>query len=483
MPERHEHAEPSPTDEAVEVMAPAPRLPRTIDTPAQRPPPAIPSDPGWRPAHPKAAVVAAVVAQHRSTTELHERFLRTQREFYRRANTMLASCPAVVEDVLDPAAHPWLADHRPNGVVAVVPGTSIADWLARAAARQAGRRVRGLRDVWFRRWLTAEAPVRLRTEVTGPPDTPVVTLSVWHAAKTAGLSRFVLVAAGHVHLGEPPPTRPARFVPLVDAQPRPSPYATGEMFHGPSLRYLVSMRTGSIGCSGVLDCGSGAVPPGLLHHGLLDAAMHGVTSRSLRQWAPGLEHAAFGFPFRLDSLNAFEALPDIGLVDVEVRFAGFDGNDADKPVVDVQLCRGPRVLVDYRMTLILRPLGWFGQVDPGLARAFTEHQVYVADMLLSTKEDGVTLLLQSEVEAVDFLPGTIARIYGLRPEQDTLLHVAAKEHVARLLSVHPHLIEISDDLRTARCQKRPQETFRLQVDRAGGNATVRVIGDAARGPS
>jgi hypothetical protein len=255
------------------------------------------------------------------------------------------------------------------------------------------------------------------------------------------------------------------------------------MFHGPSLQYLVSARVGSAGYTAVLDADRGRVPAGLLHHGLLDAAMHGVTSRALRQWAPPVGDTAFGFPLRLDSLRLFAPVPASGLVDAEVRFAGFAAEgEHDQPVIDVQLCRGSLVLVDFRVTLVLRPLGRFSHVGTRTARAFTEDGVFVAELLLSSTEGEVTRLRRSDLDALDFLPGTVARVYDLRPAQDALVVVAAKEHVSRRLGVHPRLVEVDADLNAARCALHPDRAFRLRVDRTAEEVAVTSNDTAQRPP-
>ncbi|MGH8918528.1 MAG: beta-ketoacyl synthase N-terminal-like domain-containing protein, partial [Actinomycetes bacterium] len=77
------------------------------------------------------------------------------------------SAPAVVETVLDPATHRWLADHCPTWTVPVVPLMSMADMLAQAASDYAGRQVRILGDVQVQRWLPVTAPTRLRLTCLG----------------------------------------------------------------------------------------------------------------------------------------------------------------------------------------------------------------------------------------------------------------------------------------------------------------------------
>ncbi|WP_406230769.1 hypothetical protein [Nocardia sp. NBC_01009] len=317
-----------PDDGEFAEMAPAPRLPsasRVGATPHEK-----------VRAGPNGTLADAIVESHATTTALHERFLHSQADFHDTLCRWLErpqARPPITERILDPAALPWLADHCPDGRVPVLPGTAIADLLAGAAAARTGCAVTGLRAVTFRDRITVAEPVGLRTEVGGQPREPFVTLSVRRA------SRYTPVATGYVlfdaHL------RPVRFAPLADARPAPDPYTAGTLFHGPCMRYLQSVHANAFGASGALDCGRGNVPPGTLHHGLLDAAMHTIAALP----AAG---DRFLFPYRMDSLALFGELPTTGIVEVEARAAG-QHDQLDLPVFDLQLCCGPTVLAALRM--------------------------------------------------------------------------------------------------------------------------------------
>lgn len=461
-----------------ELMPPAPRLPPalTVLTTPSEPTPADPDpdrvEPGRQCDVAAAALHAAIAAHHQRTTALHQEFLRQQGEFYDRLRPLLsagepnAAAPAVIDELLDPATDTWLADHCPTWTIPVLPAMSIADRLARAASDHIGRGVVAVRDVRVRRWLTLPGPVRLRTLVEGTPAEPTVTLSVWRDAKTAVLSRFEPVATGRVHLGDSRPRPPARFEPLADTAPAPSPYTTGEMFHGPSFQYLTSLRVGATGASGTLDLGRGRIPRGVLHPGPLDAAMHTIPGLNLWRWAPELEKGRFGFPHRIAALTVFEPLPDTGTIEVEARFAGFDDGNLERPVIDLQLCDGDRVLLEFRIVLALVRLGRFAQATPSQVRAFNRDRHYVGELLMSAVDGDTTVLRRDDVDAVDFIPGTVACLYRLPPMargRDHLTRIAAKEHVARRAAVHPGLVDVDIDARIAWCAGRPGEIHRLDL--------------------
>ncbi|MGH3921292.1 MAG: hypothetical protein ACRDTT_00145, partial [Pseudonocardiaceae bacterium] len=269
----------------------------------------------------------------------------------------------VSDELLDPAVDTWLLDHRPTWAVPVLPMMSIADRLARAVTDYTGQDVVAVRDLQLRRWVPIGEPVRLRTEVRPTADAFAVTLLVWREAATAALSRFEPVATGVVRVGAPSnirprparprPARPRPLEPLPDAVAQPDPYTSGAMFHGPCFRYVISLKIGSTGSSGVLDAGRGSVPRGQLHQGLLDAALHVIPSQELWRWSPEIGRDKVGFPHRITMLDLFEPLPDSGELRVEARFAGFDDGNPLLPAFDLQLIADERVLVAMRLTEVV----------------------------------------------------------------------------------------------------------------------------------
>ncbi|HJD83787.1 polyketide synthase dehydratase domain-containing protein [Kitasatospora aureofaciens] len=447
-------ASPAP-EQPAQTMGRAPHLPPVLATPSG-PSPAQAGTPSA--ADPSAArVLAAVTAQHRSATELHLAFLRQQAVLYGQLAALRPqpeqSVAAVEETVLDPAAAPWLLDHRPTWTVPAMPMMSIADHLATTAARHSGRPVRAVRDLRMRRWLPVPGPVRLRTTVTGPADRPTATLALWWEANDPTLSRYADVTTAQIETGTWDTRRPERFAPLTDPRTAPDPYESGELFHGPGFQYLVALRTGAEGASGLLDADHGGIPHGLLKPGLLDAATHVINQAGQGTSDTGRPTGLLGFPHRLARLRVFDPLPKSGRIEVEARFSGFEDGQPTTPVYDLQLCDHGRVLVDFRLVLMLLPAGAMTRTAPGLRRAYLRDRQYVPELLLSTTAGGTTTLRRTDVEALDTPPGAVAVLYGLPPGppgRDRLARIAAKEHVARRLAVHPGHVEVDNELRTAR---------------------------------
>ncbi|WP_405868549.1 beta-ketoacyl synthase N-terminal-like domain-containing protein [Streptomyces sp. NBC_00005] len=401
------------------------------------------------------------------------------------------------EIVLDPAVDTWLVDHRPTWTVPTLPGMCTLDLLARAAAAHTGKPVRALRDVRLHRWIRVAEPVRLRTEVTpvdgvsgegvrvdgvrvegAPGDGELtVTLLTWRAAATPALSRFEPAATATVLVGEraaAPPPEP--FAPLPDAVHADDPYTAGTLFHGPAFQYLVSVRETTGAASGVLDVARGTVPPGLLHPGLLDAALHVVPHDRLSRWSPEIAPDVAAFPHRVASFDIHGPLPATGEVRVEARFAGFDGDDRRLPMFDVQLSCADGLLVTFRLVEILLPKGRIATADPLLRRAFLRDRRYADGIGLSVTEDGVTRLAAEDVDRFDWLPGTVAEAYALPPgsrTRDDLARIAVKDHIARQARVHPSAVTIAPDLTAGWPTDRPAPTHAVLVREEGDRVEVR----------
>ncbi|WP_405386111.1 beta-ketoacyl synthase N-terminal-like domain-containing protein [Streptomyces sp. NBC_01102] len=387
------------------------------------------------------------------------------------------------EELLDPGVDTWVADHCPTWTVPVLPMMSVLDRLAGAAADRTGRRVVAVRDVRLRRWIPVSGPVRLRTEaVPGPGGAGdglggvEVRLLVWREAGTAALSRFEEAATATVWVGDRAAAgRPDPFAPLPDAEVRPDPYASAELFHGPAFRYLTSWSTGATGSSGVLDAGRGTVPPGHLNQGLLDAVVQVIPHQGLRRWAPDIGGDEVGFPHRVVSLDVYEVLPRAGLASVEARFAGFDCGDRSLPVSDVQLLVEGRVVAALRLVSVLLPVTALASGSSAERREFAGRRP-VAGLGLSRQRDGVTVLTAEDVEGLDWLRGTVAQVWGLPSGargRDHLELIAVKEHVGRPAGVHPSAVEVAADLRSARVAGAAGPAHRVEVTRVRDTVTVR----------
>jgi 3-oxoacyl-(acyl-carrier-protein) synthase/3-hydroxymyristoyl/3-hydroxydecanoyl-(acyl carrier protein) dehydratase len=363
------------------------------------------------------------------------------------------------EFVFDPQKQSWINDHRPNYTLPVMPMMNIVDLIVEAAlefARPRGShawKLESIDNLQLRGWLICDTPRRLQTIVrlssARASDAIVdqlvmhVSLLAWRAAATAELSRFELIADGTVTVAHRYREAPLAWLPPLDYRPKPDPYRSGELFHGPAFQLQTSLSVGRDGSSAQLDAALGAVPRGALHPGLLDAALHGILPDDVAIWAPKLERDAIPYPFALKRARFFEDAPVAGAVRCETRFAGFE--DGPKfPEFELQLITGnTRVWAQLELVQVTVPNA-APSLDRGQRIQFIRDRQFIPQVGLSVFHDGITRLARAEVQRMDWLRGSVAHCYLTHATDfETLVEeVAIKEHVAQLARVHPSHVTV-----------------------------------------
>ncbi|WP_224389756.1 beta-ketoacyl synthase N-terminal-like domain-containing protein [Pseudonocardia sp. ICBG1293] len=358
-----------------------------------------------------------------------------------------------VDTVLDPATDDWLGDHRPNWTAAVLPMMSVVD-LMFAAARSGGPDgVRALRDLRIRRWITVEGPTTVRTAVSANRDGDLAVTTSVDEGTTGGGPGPVAEVADAILSTRHSAERPSAWPDPSDATPLPDPYETGMLSHGPRFRHLTSLRVGAAGSVATLDAAGGGVPRGELHQGLLDACTHVVPHAELWRWSAAIGWDRVGYPSRITTLDLYEPLPDRGLLVVRARFAGFEDGAPAHPSFDVQVCHDDRVLVTFHLVDVLVGAGPLAALDHTDRRAFLRDRRPVDGVGLSRRTAGATRSTRAGVVSLDWLPGTVATVYALPAggsTEDRLSLVAAKDHLAYRLGLHPADVEVDLDTSVAR---------------------------------
>ncbi len=383
------------------------------------------------------------------------------------------------EFVLDPEVDGWLGDHRPTFCAPTAPLTWMAEAMAQAALREypAGKVLR-LEALEVRRWLVCERAQRLRVEArpllsTGPGErTFESVLSVWREASAQALSRFETVAVARVVVGDVYPEAGEDVAAPGGLEEIDLPYRSGAMPHGPAFRLMRALSRGPKGAAAVFDAAGGAVPVGLLHPALLDGIWQTVTRPNLRHWCPDFPAGAAAYPSRVERMEFFGPTPTDGPVHCEIHFERYEPKTS-LIWLKVQMRQHGRVWLRARVAKRLFPLGPLGAVSEEERAAFVRDHLPVPGLALSRHEGGVTRLSSAAVKALDWLPGSVARVYGAAGDlEDLTRQVAIKEHVARRLGVHPAEVAVGADGATATCAARPGETWRLRVGAEGNEWVV-----------
>lgn len=356
-----------------------------------------------------------------------------------------ADGPRTNEIVLDPGSDRWLLDHRPTWTVPALPMMNMVDLLARGSTGDGS--VTGLRDVRVAGWLLVGEVRRLRSEESGG----LVRLLASTPEGEKEVARARVVRGDYAPRPEPLPEARGAEVPL--------PYETGELFHGPAFQVAERLVRGKGASSITLRAESG-VPVGLLNPGLLDGATHGIPHAELHTWSEASDPGKVAFPAFIPEIDFFGPTPTTGTIRCEVRQLPFLGSP-DYPVFRIQLVGADGVWCELRLVESCFPKGTLGAADPAARRAFLRDHAPVEGLRLSRVEAGATVLSDGDVAATDWLPGTVAAIYGSRDTEE----IARAEHAAAAHALHPGRV----------FAQLPLTRFDLEVRRTDGE--VRVTGD------
>ncbi len=325
----------------------------------------------------------------------------------------------------------------------------------------------------IQRWITtATGPARIRA-VAEPSADPAIwnaTLEVFREARDARLSRFEPAASAQVRVGDYD-APPAPLAPLADAREVPSPYASGQLFHGPAFQRLSSLTMGASGSSARLDAALRDAPLGRVHPLLLDAATHGVPHDAMERWCRDVPPGRAAYPYRIERATFHGPPPTEGEVRCEARFAGFDGHAR----VALQLEHQGRVWAEIELVEVLLPKGPIGEAAPLARQAFLRDRQAVPGVALARPTgDGDSRLDLRDLAASNWLPGTIEKVYGIPAGHDLALEVAVRDHVGQATDTHPSRITVEGD--TAFSAHEPLNRHRFTVER---DETGIVVRDAA----
>lgn len=359
---------------------------------------------------------------------------------------------------LDPATQPHWLDHRPTFGPPVLPGLAFISLIMDAAPH-----AKGVDDLALRRWLVLDRPRTLTVRVEGDAVTVIESGSV--------------IADGRLSFAVAP--APDAIVPLSDAAQMPSPYDSGELFHGPAYQIVADGHRDHRGADLRLRV-DGADDGHRVSHFLLDAGLHGVPHDSLEQWFPDLEPGLIGYPSRIERFRLCGEIPRTGGCEVRVRPVTGETDAQRQPRLLLQFLVDGLVWAELVLVEARLPATRLGRL-PGRERlAFLRDGQFVAGARLSDERDAVTTLESSSVALADWLPGTIDAIYGLGPADalPSLQAIAAREHTATRLGVHPRALRVAAD-GTVTTPQLPLLDYRVAVE---GDSRRVTVADA-RGPN
>lgn len=328
----------------------------------------------------------------------------------------------------------WVASHCPTHTIPALP-----------LLAQAGMALRQAAAPGFPVQLSQFAPNRWA-------DVPETGLSVETTIDKTG--RTVLRGRAGLNSGSPwyvisqgTVSQPARApAPMLDpanlGRKRPDPYASADLFHGPALQPVTELRRNRKGFEARIDLTRAASPGDPFDPVILDGLVHGPPHETPEEWFDGTECTAI-YPVRIERLVICGPLPEEGELIVRGRPSTPDAKTGHLPVT-IEAFLGD--VLWARLDLIEKayPKGPLAALAPLERRAFLTagNDDHVAPL---SRFDGVrTLLSPADVIACDWLPGTVARAWGVKGAtgNELVQAVAIKEHFARKFGLHPAKLDL-----------------------------------------
>ncbi len=300
---------------------------------------------------------------------------------------------------LDPAAHPWLADHCPDLVTPALPMAFAAEIAAEAAVELAPEaRVIGLPRIEAMRWITAEdGPLDVIVRARRQADEVHVELLVHvDTPRYPALSGPKPHMRAVVELGErwhPAPEAPAT-PDLPDAALSAAAYYGGGLtFHGPALHVMRSLGVRGDGLAeatlaarpdqDALGAGRGSFT---LDPCVLDGATHPMMSGLPETWSAAIPPGRLAYPVRCDGLRLFGPRPEAG-TEVRCRLELVEATTAAL-VFDVWMIGAAGPWCAFRWTEALVDGGPILGAPPEHRRPFALHRQPVAGTRVGRARDG-----------------------------------------------------------------------------------------------
>ncbi len=223
-----------------------------------------------------------------------------------------------------------------------------------------------------------------------------------------------------------------------------SPYLTGELFHGASFQLMQNWILGKNGASCEVDVESKGVPLGLLHPGLLDAALHCIPFDRLQLWSEDIDISLAGYPISIRNLELFQSWPKSGLVRVEARF--LEMLSQSFPLVQVWILDQDQCLATFQIKVVLMEKGKLGDQDSRHRKEFLLNQRFISGVSLSELKETESKLFPKEIEHCNWLPGTVNHIYNVSGEtKDLGKHIVVAEHASQYLNLHPRYVALDNE--------------------------------------
>jgi acyl transferase domain-containing protein/3-hydroxymyristoyl/3-hydroxydecanoyl-(acyl carrier protein) dehydratase len=332
----------------------------------------------------------------------------------------------------------WLQSHRPTHTLPSLPLLAQAG-MALRQARAAGFEGYPIELKAFspKRWGSLSGDgLSVETRVTPDGDARLRGRDA-----LSGDASWYEISAGKI--SQPVRGPKPKLVAEKHGKKRADPYSSGDLFHGPAMQPVVSMRRDAKGFEAVLDLAAAINPGDPFDAVILDGLVHGPPHETPEEWFEGAENTAI-YPVRIDRLIVLGPLPERGKLTVRGSPQPRPEGSDDLPVlIEAYLEDGT---LWARLDLIEKayPKGKLGALNPLARKAFLTGTSDEVVAPLSWQEGDRSLVAPADVMACDWLPGTVAAAWGLDglTGADLIKGVAVKEFFARKWGIHPQKLTL-----------------------------------------
>ncbi len=391
----------------------------------------------------------------------------------------------LVERVFDPSVETWVEDHRPSYTIPVIPLTCMVDLMAQEACRRfPSRKLVEIADVELRGWIACLEPRRLALKCAVAAAESIdreaqceVTLLAWRVADPIELSRFEEVCSARFRMAEVWPESPV-FSPAPEGTGRSwNPYIEQEIFHGPAFQVVRSVTEYRGASLARLDPSLCRVPAGVIQPGVLDGSLHTIPYRDLSRWSDACPPGYLLLPIGAERVQFYGPMPEHADLDVWAQLVEVD-MERRNVRFRVDIAAGGRAWVCMSLVGRLFPTGPFRGATGRDWRAFFGDRRHVPGLSLSSREGDVTRLDELLVRELDWLPGTLERVYQGPADRVALAEaIAVKEHVAAGLDIHPAAVAWDGEDGLARCSHHPLRRWPVRVRRDRRVVAVEADGE------
>lgn len=377
--------------------------------------------------------------------------------------------PVFFEDfTINPAVESWVKDHCPNYVMPTLPMMFAVNMLAEGVEKYfPQKKLTDIQNAKIHDWVVLNKKVKLTREIIIKNDE--MALANLYLEKQ---NQLIKVASATLHFNHHYSITDFQVEPLLNAEKMEHFYQ--DVFFGESFHSMKSLFRGKNGASAILNAESDSIPTSSLNQLILDGSLHTIPLHQLFLWSDEIKPEEVAYPAFIPSLSFYGPVPQTGTVHCETRFRGFYLN-RKLPKVEILMYCENKLWARLDLVLSIFSKGKFVQLSGSERKMFLTNKEYVADIMLSSKNENGNLYLSVDaVKEVDWIPGSLSTLYEIEKTdqiEEITQQILAKEWLAGQMAVHPSEIEIEEG-RAAFWKKDAEKKYSFRILKTEGGFII-----------